>query len=93
MAGPARTSRTVGASWSWAAQVGGHALRIAYSGMFDRHPDETMILVHMGEFLPFQRSRLDDRHQTIQATPSLKRLPSDYLGTNVVFTTGGCSHR
>jgi 2,3-dihydroxybenzoate decarboxylase len=52
-----------------------------------------MILGHMGEFLPFQRSRLDDRYQTIQATPSLKRLPSDYLGTNVVFTTGGCSHR
>jgi hypothetical protein len=27
-----------GATWSWAAEVGGHALRIIYGGVFDRHP-------------------------------------------------------
>jgi 2,3-dihydroxybenzoate decarboxylase len=78
-----------GAPWSWAAEVGGHALRILYSGVFDRHPGATLILGHMGEFLPFQRSRLDSRYRTMQTTTALKRLPSAYLGTNIVFTNSG----
>lgn len=78
-----------GASWSWAAEVSGHALRLIYSGVFDRHPGATLILGHMGEFLPFQRSRLDSRYQTLEVSPFLKRLPSAYLGTNVVFTNSG----
>ncbi|MGC2654889.1 MAG: amidohydrolase family protein [Mycobacterium sp.] len=78
-----------GASWSWAAEVGGHALRIVYGGVFDQHPGATLILGHMGEFLPFQRSRLDDRYQTIEVATPLKRPPSTYLGTNVVFTNSG----
>ena len=27
-----------GATWSWAAETGGHALRVIYGGIFDRHP-------------------------------------------------------
>jgi 2,3-dihydroxybenzoate decarboxylase len=78
-----------GATWSWAAEVSGHALRILFSGVFDRHPGATMILGHMGEFLPFQRSRLDSRHQIMRPTTTLKRAPSAYLGTNIVFTNSG----
>ena len=77
-----------GATWSWAAEVSGHALRILFSGVFDRHPGATLILGHMGEFLPFQRSRLDSRYATL-ATTALKRMPSGYLGTNIVFTNSG----
>jgi 2,3-dihydroxybenzoate decarboxylase len=78
-----------GAPWSWAAEVGGHALRILYSGVFDRHPGATLILGHMGEFLPFQRSRLDSRYRTMRTTTALERMPSSYLGTNIVFTNSG----
>jgi 2,3-dihydroxybenzoate decarboxylase len=78
-----------GAVWSWAAEVSGHALRILFGGVFDRHPGATMILGHMGEFLPFQRSRLDSRYQIMQPTTPLKRAPSAYLGTNIVFTNSG----
>jgi 2,3-dihydroxybenzoate decarboxylase len=78
-----------GGSWSWAAEVGGHALRIVYGGVFDRHPGARLILGHMGEFLPFQRSRLDDVYAKIEVTTPLKRPPSAYLGTNVVFTNSG----
>jgi 2,3-dihydroxybenzoate decarboxylase len=78
-----------GATWSWAAEVGGHALRILFSGVFDRHPGATMILGHMGEFLPFQRSRLDSRCRSMQTTTPLQRVPSAYLGTNIVFTNSG----
>jgi len=77
-----------GATWSWAAEVSGHALRILFSGVFDRHPGATLILGHMGEFLPFQRSRLDSRYATL-ATTALKRMPSEYRGTNIVFTNSG----
>jgi 2,3-dihydroxybenzoate decarboxylase len=78
-----------GAPWSWAAEVGGHALRLVFSGVFDRHPDATLILGHMGEFLPFQRSRLDSRYQTMNPQHPIGRLPSAYLGTNIVFTNSG----
>lgn len=78
-----------GASWSWAAEVGGHALRLVFGGVFDRHPAATLILGHMGEFLPFQRSRLDSRYKTMNPADRIKRLPSAYLGTNVVFTNSG----
>lgn len=51
------------AMWAWAVEVGGHALRIVVGGVFDRHPGATLILGHMGEFLPYMRSRLDSlRH-------------------------------
>jgi 2,3-dihydroxybenzoate decarboxylase len=78
-----------GAMWSWAAEVSGHALRILCSGVFDRYPSATMILGHMGEFLPFQRSRLDSRYATTSPDYRLQRPPSAYLGTNIVFTTSG----
>jgi 2,3-dihydroxybenzoate decarboxylase len=78
-----------GATWSWAAEVSGHALRLLFSGVFDRHPGATLILGHMGEFLPFQRSRLDSRYATITTADPLKRAPSAYLGTNIVFTNSG----
>ncbi|OBI55796.1 amidohydrolase family protein [Mycobacterium sp. E796] len=78
-----------GATWSWAAEVSGHALRLVFGGVFDRHPGATLILGHMGEFLPFQRSRLDSRYATIETTTPLQRPPSAYLGTNIVFTNSG----
>lgn len=81
-----------GATWSWAAETGGHALRVIYGGVFDRHPSATLILGHMGEFLPFMRSRLDSRYRTLDLKAALQRMPSAYLGSNVVITTGGvCS--
>lgn len=78
-----------GASWSWGAETAGHGLRILYSGVFDRHPGATLILGHMGEFLPFQMTRLDSRYQTLAPDRSLEHLPSYYIGKNIVLTTSG----
>jgi 2,3-dihydroxybenzoate decarboxylase len=78
-----------GAMWAWAAEVGGHAMRLIVGGVFDRHPGATLILGHMGEFLPFMRSRLDSRYRTLDPDPELERMPSAYLGTNVVITSSG----
>ena len=79
----------VGPAWSWAAEVSGHALRLVFSGVFDRHPRATLILGHMGELLPFRRSRLDSRHLTLKPERRIARMPSEYLGTDIVFTNSG----
>jgi len=76
-----------GATWSWAAETGGHALRVLYGGVFDRHPRATLILGHMGEFLPFMCSRLDSRYLTLDPETPLQRMPSAYIGSNIVITT------
>lgn len=77
------------AAWSWGVDTGGHALRMVYGGVFDRHPNATLILGHMGEFLPFQRSRLDSRYRTIVKSRKLERMPSEYIGSNIVLTNSG----
>jgi 2,3-dihydroxybenzoate decarboxylase len=80
-----------GASWSWQAETGGHAMRLVYAGVFDRHPDATLILGHLGEFLPFQRSRFDSRYRSLRVEAPLERMPSQYFGSNILITTSGVS--
>ncbi len=77
------------AMWSWAPRTGGHALRLILGGVFDRYPNTRVILGHMGEFLPFQLSRLDSRYQVLDLKHPLERLPSEYFGTNIAITTTG----
>ncbi|GAA1959452.1 amidohydrolase family protein [Amycolatopsis minnesotensis] len=80
-----------GPLWSWAAETGGHALRLIFGGVFDRHPRARVILGHLGEFLPFQLARLDSRYAR-QEHRALARKPSEYVGDNILITTSGvCS--
>ncbi len=78
-----------GANWSWGAETGGHALRLVYGGVFDRHPEARLILGHMGEFLPFQLSRLDARYVDLELDRPLGRMPSAYFGENILITNSG----
>lgn len=78
-----------GPSWGWTAATGGHALRLLYSGVFDRHPGAKLILGHMGELLPFQLARLDSRFEQVPAADRPAELPSTYLRNNVYITTSG----
>ncbi len=64
-------------------------MRLVYGGVFDRHPAATLILGHLGEFLPFQRSRFDSRYRTLQVENPLELAPSAYFGRNIVITTTG----
>ncbi|GAA3061061.1 amidohydrolase family protein [Pseudonocardia yunnanensis] len=82
-----------GPSFSWAAETGGHALRIIYGGVFDDHPGATLVLGHMGEFLPFQLARLDASYAITEPLRTLAKSPSQYVRENVVIATSGvCSH-
>lgn len=81
-----------GATWGWGVETATHALRLLFGGVFDRFPGVKVILGHMGEGLPFQRWRFDSRFAVYPQGVTLKRKPSEYIGTNIVITTSGvCS--
>lgn len=81
-----------GAAWGWGVETAGHALRLLFGGVFDRYPNLTLLLGHMGEFLPYQRWRLDSRFAVYPMGVKLARKPSEYIGSNILITTSGvCS--
>jgi predicted TIM-barrel fold metal-dependent hydrolase len=57
---PAQLARALGtAAWGWHAETGLHVLRLAATGVFDRHPKLQIVVGHMGENLPFSLMRAD----------------------------------
>ena len=81
-----------GAAWGWGVETASHALRLLFSGVFDRFPRLKIILGHMGEGLPFQRWRFDSRFAVYSHGIRLAKKPSEYIGSNIVITTSGvCS--
>lgn len=79
----------VGPLYSWAAETGGHALRVILGGVFDDFPGARLIVGHMGEFLPYHAPRLDVQIRNINTKVPLKKKPSEYLRQNIAITTSG----
>lgn len=79
------------AVWGWSIDNSSHFLRLLFSGLFDRLPELTIILGHMGETLPYFARRIDSRYAATTApdTPRLKKKPSDYFRSNLIITTTG----
>ncbi|MFN3351750.1 amidohydrolase family protein [Pseudorhodoplanes sp.] len=75
------------ATWEWTVETGTHALRIVFSGLFDRFPKAKLALGHLGETLPYQLWRFDSRARLYGV--KLKKKPSDYIRENIVVTTSG----
>ena len=81
-----------GPVWSWAVETCSHAMRLAFSGTFDRYPGARIILGHMGETLPIQLWRLDSRLPISNTAYKLDKKPSEYVRDNIRITTAGvCS--
>jgi predicted TIM-barrel fold metal-dependent hydrolase len=78
------------ASWGFGVETGTHALRLIYSGVFDRFPRLQMILGHLGEMLPFAAYRID-RYYGLGGSggADLAAPPSYYLRNNFYVTTSG----
>ena len=57
------------------------AAKLILEGLFDRHPNLKMVLVHGGGFLPYQIARIDNGYRSGAGRPvELQRdKPSDYL--------------
>jgi len=79
----------LGSAWAFAVETAIHALRLMGSGLFDRCPDLTVILGHLGEGLPYNIWRVDHRlARTPRGIPAKKTM-AEYLRTNFYLTTSG----
>jgi 5-carboxyvanillate decarboxylase len=92
MAAPFRNYQMSGSIWGYAAETGTHAVRLIFSGVFDRFPKLKIVLGHMGEAVPYWLWRLDFMHARRTAEGMTKKLqltPSEYFRRNFAITTSG----
>jgi predicted TIM-barrel fold metal-dependent hydrolase len=76
--------------WGFAAETSIHALRLMGSGLFDDYPQLKVILGHLGEGLPCNIWRIDNRvSRTLGQKPKAKLPIGHYLRENFYITTGG----
>jgi 2,3-dihydroxybenzoate decarboxylase len=75
------------ATWEWGFETGSHALRLVFSGLFDRYPKAKVGLGHMGETLPYLLWRFDSRAKLYNV--KLAKAPSQYIKDNIVVTVSG----
>jgi 2,3-dihydroxybenzoate decarboxylase len=75
------------ATWEWGFETGSHALRLVFSGLFDRFPKAKLGLGHMGETLPYLLWRFDSRAKLYGV--KLAKEPSQYIRDNLVVTVSG----
>lgn len=81
----------LGPSWAFTVETASHCLRMMVSGLFDRFPDLTIVIGHMGELLPFAVERTQQRLSHIPAL-TLERGPAQVLRDNFLITTSGNFH-
>jgi gamma-resorcylate decarboxylase len=78
----------LGASWAFTVETATHVLRLMVSGLFDRFPNATVIIGHLGETLPFTMWRIN-HWVGRQANLRYKRPLTQYLRENLYVTTSG----
>ena len=70
-----------------------HAMRLIYSGLFDRYPGLKIVLGHLGEGLPFWFYRIDfywlKPWVEEELRPKTLERPSYYVNKNFLFTSSG----
>jgi predicted TIM-barrel fold metal-dependent hydrolase len=81
----------LGPTWAFGAETAVHALRMLIGGVFDRVPELTVVLGHLGELLPFAIRRLEQRLSR-RADVDLARPAAEYLQDNFYLTTSGNYH-
>src|SRR5262245_33876539 len=82
-----------GAIWGYAVETSLHALRLVFSGAFDRYPRLRIVIGHMGEAIPFYLDRIDTHYGAGGGrgprSAKLQRKPSEYFKDHFVITTSG----
>ena len=79
----------IGATWGFAPETATHALRLVYSGLFDRLPDLTIVLGHLGETLPYFAWRIQHCFEFNPSTKRVQKRLQDYMCENFFVTTSG----
>jgi gamma-resorcylate decarboxylase len=78
-----------GAVWTFTVETATHALRLMTSGLFDRFPNLTIILGHLGETLPFNLWRIDHRVSYQGELRKFSKPLTRYFQQNFYVTTSG----
>jgi predicted TIM-barrel fold metal-dependent hydrolase len=78
-----------GATWGFAPETATHALRLVYSGLFDRFPALTIVLGHLGETLPHFAWRIQHCFEYNPSDKRVRRRLQDYLCDNFYVSTSG----
>jgi gamma-resorcylate decarboxylase len=78
----------VGSPWSFGEEAALHALRLIGSGLFDRHPNVQIVLGHLGERIPFDLWRLDNRLSKVPDRATQFSV-GHYFRSNFHITTSG----
>lgn len=81
----------LGPTWAFAQETAVHALRLICSGIFDEYPGITIILGHLGEGIPGNLWRIDNRNKWTNQPPKYpaKKKVTDYFLSNFFVTTSG----
>jgi 2,3-dihydroxybenzoate decarboxylase len=82
-------SELIGATWGFAPEAATHALRLIYSGLFDRFPSLTVVLGHLGETLPYFSWRIQHCFEYNPSDKRVERRLQDYLCDNFYVSTSG----
>ncbi len=82
-----------GPPWGFGAEVSLHAMRLIYSGLFDRYPRLKIVLGHLGEGLVFWIYRIDFSFKKPwmgeEVRPDIRKAPSEYLRNNFYVNNAG----
>ena len=84
----------LGPNWAFAAETAVHALRLIGSGLFDDHPGLKIVLGHLGEGIPAQLWRIDNRNGWMKAPHkyAARKGVADYFRKHFHLTTSGDFH-
>ncbi len=85
----------IGSAWGFAVETATHALRLMMSGLFDRYPNLTIILGHLGEGVTFLLPRAQHRLYMQRNGTGLganKQPLTEYFRRNFYLTTSGHWH-
>jgi len=84
----------LGPNWAFAAETAVHALRLIGSGLFDGHPGLKIVLGHLGEGIPVQLWRIDNRNGWMKAPHkyAARKSVADYFCKHFHLTTSGNFH-
>ncbi|HVB52253.1 MAG TPA: amidohydrolase family protein [Acidimicrobiales bacterium] len=85
----AKWPEMAGPVWEFATETSVAALRLITSGLFDRHPKAQVLLGHLGESLPFNIWRTENRMRKAFDRVELNRSLTSYLTDNFYITTAG----
>lgn len=82
----------LGPAWAFGAETSAHVLRLITSGLFDRFPQLTVVIGHLGEGLVPMMWRAQNRFTYAPFDKKLRKPLAQYLKDNFYITTSGNFH-